>query len=368
MHLRVADGGTAVFHHRVDAVALVQAEVDDGAHVLGKNVAGGAAALNHGGGDSRRYKGECLRPLCTGRGDRVGVPAHIPDEFPKRLFGDIRGERLKGADHRLGQATGEGMIRNGGNGPGQMLKRAPAERPVGVAAAAFNRELQIGIAFLHQLDQADGEAGGPEAGAVFQFAAALIQNEFQPDTPAFQGFGNIERSEIQSFLIITEGKIGCAAKAFSVGEQVFRCFQNAENHLFNIQRAASPDVSVLHSTGESVIGPVLLRAGDDRDHILMRHVQTGEKRGIRTRNGDQHCMADELKLTLCHDRRKAVLDHCLQPVKFRKIRPAVVFVVHRSAADRIREMGDRSVHIQIRIKSLVVKIRKDLIHSSLSSR
>ena len=89
LHLRIVDGGTAVFHHRVDAVALVQAEVDDGAHVLGKNVAGGAATLDHGGGDSRCYKGECLGPLCTGRGDRVGVPAHMPDEFPERLFGDI---------------------------------------------------------------------------------------------------------------------------------------------------------------------------------------------------------------------------------------------------------------------------------------
>ena len=79
-------------------------------------------------------------------------------------------------------------------------------------------------------------------------------------------------------------------------------------------------------------------------------------------------MPDQFKLPVGHDRRKAVLHQSLQPVKFRKIRPAVILVVHRSAADRIREMGYRSVYIQIRIKVLIVKIRKDWIQTCLSSR
>ena len=237
-----------------------------------------------------------------------------------------------------------------------------------MAACTLHRELQIGISFFHQVNQRNIHSGGAESGPVFYFSATLIQQEFKLHTTAFQCFGYRESTLIQGLLVIAESEIGSAAELPAMGEKIFCGFQNPENHVLNVQRAAAPDISVRHCTGKGIIRPVLLSAQDNRNNILMGHIEAGQKSGIGTRQGDQHGMTDQLKNAIFHNGRKTLLYESVQAFKLAEIRQTVVSIVYGSAAYGIGKMTDCPVDIKIRIEVFSGKKVSDGVHGSLSSR
>ena len=210
----------------------------------------------------------------------------------QRLLGNIRGECLKSGSKRFRQAGRKGLAGDGCNSTGEMLKRTSSPRAAGMAAFAFYSELEIGIPLFHEIDHRNTDSGSSKGSTVFYFTASLIQNKFQTYPTAPERFSNCKRAFIQRLFIISKGKVGGSTKPMSVTEKILDCFQNAENHIFDIESSAAPDVPVGNSPGKSIVSPVLLRAANDRDDILMGHIKTGEKGRIRAGNCNQYCMAD----------------------------------------------------------------------------
>ena len=279
-------------HNAFDCFSLVQPKIDDSAHVLRQNIAGRTAALNHGGSNRRCNKRKGIFSLHAAGGNGIAVTGYILDQRMQRLLGNIRGECLKSGSKRFRQAGRKGLAGDGCNSTGEMLKRTSSPRAAGMAAFAFYSELEIGIPLFHEIDHRNTDSGSSKGSTVFYFTASLIQNKFQTYPTAPERFSNCKRAFIQRLFIISKGKVGGSTKPMSVTEKILDCFQNAENHIFDIESSAAPDVPVGNSPGKSIVSPVLLRAANDRDDILVGHIETGEKGGIRAGNCNQYCMAD----------------------------------------------------------------------------
>ena len=69
---------------------------------------------------------------------------------------------------------GEGAADNVRDGAGEMGERGAAVGAARVSADGADRQLQIGIALLHQIDLRDGKVGRAEGRAGFDLAAALV--------------------------------------------------------------------------------------------------------------------------------------------------------------------------------------------------
>lgn len=65
------------------------------------------------------------------------------------------------------------------------------------------------------------------------------------------------------------------AKDLPRGEQIFRGLQHAEDLLFDVKRAAAPDIAVRDVAGKGGMRPVLLCALNNGNDVLMRHVEAG---------------------------------------------------------------------------------------------
>ena len=151
-------------------------------------------------------------------------------------------------------------------------------------------------------------------------------------------------------------------------EQILCRFQNSEHHIFDIECAATPDVSAIHCAGEGVMRPVFFCTSDYRYHILMRHVQAWQQILIRTGYCDQHRVPDKLKCPRLHDSRKASLHQFLQPVKFPEICQGVLGIVNGFAAHRLRKVFHSSGGVQICVEIFSCKVLRNSPHDSLSSR
>lgn len=140
-----------------------------------------------------------------------------------------------------------------------------------------------GVALFHQLHRGDVRPGCTVGIAAFDGAAALVQDKFQLYASALQGLSNGFGAQIQRLFIVAEGQVHRAAQALTVGEEIFRRLQTAEDLIFDIQRAPSPNVALGNGTGEGWIGPVVLRALHHRHHILMGHEQTRPQAWVAAR-------------------------------------------------------------------------------------
>ena len=88
--------------------------------------------------------------------------------------GDVGRERFKRAHHGGIEPHGEGAADNVRDGAGEMGERGAAVGAARVSADGADRQLQIGIALLHQIDLRDGKVGSAEGRAGFDLAAALV--------------------------------------------------------------------------------------------------------------------------------------------------------------------------------------------------
>ena len=156
-----------------------------------------------------------------------------------------------------------------------------------------------------------------------------------------------------------------------MGEQIFRGLQHAEDLLFDVKRAAPPNVAVRDVAGKGGMRPVLLCALNNGNDILMRHVEAGAQRSVAAGDGDEHgVVADALKRAHAHDVGVACLDVRVQLVELRVVRPAVVKVVDGLALDGGGQARGRALAVQVGIIALQGKKIGHffLYHAILSSR
>ena len=156
-----------------------------------------------------------------------------------------------------------------------------------------------------------------------------------------------------------------------MGEQIFRGLQHAEDLLFDVKRAAAPDIAVRDVAGKGGMRPVLLCALNNGNDVLMRHVEAGAQRSIAAGDGDEHgVVADALKRAHTHDVGVACLDVRVQLVELRVVRLAVVKVVDGLAPDGGGQARGRVLAVQVGIIALQGKKIGHffLYHAILSSR
>ena len=173
-HGRVLHRRAAVLHHALDRVAIGKTEVDDRLHILRHHVAGPAAALNDGGSDGRGDKGKERGGLIAVSRNGVRVRADVTRQRFERLGGDVGRERFKRAHHGGIEPHREGAADDVRDGAGKMGERGAAVGAARVPADGADRQLQIGVALLHQIDLRDGNIGRAESRAGFDLAAALV--------------------------------------------------------------------------------------------------------------------------------------------------------------------------------------------------
>ena len=156
-----------------------------------------------------------------------------------------------------------------------------------------------------------------------------------------------------------------------MGEQIFRGLQHAEDLLFDVERAAAPDIAVRDVAGKGGMRPVLLCALNNGNDVLMRHVEAGAQRSVAAGDGDEHgVVADALKRAHAHDVGVACLDVRVQLVELRVVRPTVVKVVDGLAPDGGGQARSRALAVQVGIIALQGKKIGHffLYHAILSSR
>ena len=238
-----------------------------------------------------------------------------------------------------------------------------------MAAPAFDGQLQVRVALFHQVHGREVRVRRAVGGAVFDFAAALVQHELQRHAPALQRFRQGPGAQVQCLLVVAEGQVHRPGKGLAVGEQVLRRLQAAEHLVFDVQGAPAPDVAVGNGAGKGRMGPVVLRALHHRHHILVGHEQAGPQGSVVSGQGDEQAVvADDLKGAGGHDMGIAFPDEGVELVELAEVGEAVVRAIDGTALDGPAQPLRGAGAVQVGKIVFVGKKVQNVFHTPLSSR
>ena len=231
-----------------------------------------------------------------------------------------------------------------------------------MAALTSGTDGQIGVALFRQMNPTGHNARCAVNDAVFNIAAALIQQELQLHAPAFQQLGHGQRASVEGLLVLTEGQVHIPRRTPALAQQIFRRLQLGKDLVLDVQRATAPDIALGDGAGEGRIAPVPFRTGLHAHHVHMGHEKHRLQTLIAAGNTDQQAAAHHLGSGGGHHSREGIHNMLPQAGKL----PVGGAVIDGTASNGGGKSLAGGVAIQLGIVPLVAV--KTLIIGHLSSR
>ena len=162
---------------------------------------------------------------------------------------------------------------------------------------ALRLEHDIGIALLgqigvHEPALARGILSGRDDAVV-----ALVDQVLKLNAALLERAADGTRAVLRGLLVLTKGEQQRALVLPTVCKCILNRLENARDLVFHVDRAAAPDVGVVHVSAKGCVSPIFLGTRHHGDHVHVAHKHDGFEGGVGTAKRHQQRMVDKLDLT-----------------------------------------------------------------------
>ena len=304
---RLGNGDATARHNVGHARALEHAEVNVGPHILRHHVSTGATALDLG--------------RCTGGGhERIELLAGeaIADNGAPvggNLIRRVKPQLDKLRDKQIGHARRPLDIADCGDGTAEHLERRTAVGIGRMPALATRPQHDIGVALLREIGVHKPALARAVLGSRNDAVVALVDQVFKFNTALLEHAADGTRTELRGFLVLAKGEQQRTLVLPTVRQCILNRLENARDLVFHVDRAAAPNVGVVHVPAKGGMCPVGLGTRHHGDHVHVAHEHDGAERRIGAGKRHQQRMVDELNLARREHARPGLLHIVAQVVE-----------------------------------------------------
>ena len=279
---------TAARHNVGHARALEHAEVNIGPHILRHYVGAGAATLN-------------LRGRAGGRHQRIELLAGkaIADNgIP--VIGNFIGRVEPQLDELGGKQVGHARrpldIADCSDGAAEHLERRATVGVGRMSTRALCLEHNVGITFLSQVGVHEPTLARAVLGSRNDAVVALVNQVLKLNAALLERAADGTCAVLRRLLVLAKGQEQCALVLPTVRQRILDSLENACDLVLHVDRAAAPDVGVVHVPAKGGVRPVGLGTRHNGDHVHVTHEHNGLKGRIAAGKCHQQRMVDKLDL------------------------------------------------------------------------
>ena len=268
------NGLAAAGHDIGHARTLEHAEVDIDPHILRHYVGTGTAALDlrgrTGGGHKRvqLFAGKAVAHdgILAGSNLVCGI---------KPQLDELRGKQIGHTRRPLD-------IANRGNSAAEHFERRATVRVGRMPALALRPEHDIGIALLREVGVHEPTLARAVLGSRNDAVVALVDQVLKLNAALLERAANGACTVLRGFLVLAKGQEQRALVLPTVRQRILDSLENACDLVLHVDRAAAPDVGVVHAPAKGGMRPVGLGTGHHGDHVHVAHEHNGPEGRVGT--------------------------------------------------------------------------------------
>ena len=163
---------------------------------------------------------------------------------------------------------------------------------------------QVKVALLRDAHIGKHAPGCTPQGAVKHGCRTFVEEPFGTDAALLKDGCKLGCACACGLLVGAEGEDYGATRTVPTSKKVLKRLELPHEHVLDVERSPAPDEGLVKIPGEGVVQPVLLRAGDYRNNVLVSEEQRTGKRGVCSQAGDEKVSPHLLEGGCRHDVRK----------------------------------------------------------------
>ena len=146
-----------------------------------------------------------------------------------------------------------------------------------MSTRALCLEHNVGITFLSQVGVHEPTLARAVLGSRNDAVVALVDQVLKLNAAPLERTANGACSVLRSLLVLAKGQEQRALVLPTVRQRILDSLENACDLVFHVDRAAAPDVGVVHAPAKGGVRPVGLSTRHHGNHIHVAHEHNGLK-------------------------------------------------------------------------------------------
>ena len=176
-------------------------------------------------------------------------------------------------------------------------------------------EHNVGITFLSQVGVHEPTLARAVLGSRSDAVIALVDQVLKLNAALLERAANGACAVLRGFLVLAKGEQQRTLVLPTVRQCILNSFENACDLVLHVDRAAAPDVGVVHVSAKGGVRPVGLGAGYHGNHVHVAHEHNGLESRVGTAKCHQQRAVDKLDLARRKHARPRLLHIGAQVVK-----------------------------------------------------